>query len=512
MRSFNIGSVSSVLNNDPSTPCMESPEDPESLLQGTWLAPTSSFSPKTNSSSDSLDSDMFSISDNSDHFELADPQGTLRLIVNKISQQLYAGFRTLASLPPSNNEGSSSFVSSIAIPSQDGKVSRASRKRKCPEDEEDDYGEDGSNPHRPKKPKLAPSENCQKPFACPYLKKDANEYRTCSGFSLNRIRDVKLHLIRKHTPERYCQRCQAIDFPDKESLQSHIVKGKCSPKDPTMLSWVSYEQRHELHKKSKPNTCGEDQWLAIWEVLFPGCRRPNSVYVDTKLALGVRQFREHCVIQGPAVITEVIESDPAWLDSDISEEQRRIILRRAIAEGISNLFEDWLLNASPSTLETTRDENSGRTQASPNETPASSMVDSGVAVGGSSSSGEQPRMQSFGSDFFPTFGSSQSGFDFGVSQPEATNYLVRRSPVHSIYPVTTTTLTLAQDMSFPSFDPITDNQGTSWQGQFNSIETNPGTTLQPSFGTDDPYQPREDGWNGGYPLPPLPWDENILQR
>lgn len=274
-----------------------------------------------------------------------------------------------------------------------------------------------------------------------------------------------------------------------------------------MLSWISYEQRNELHKKSKPNTGGEDQWFAIWEVLFPRHQRPSSVYMDTKLALGLRRFRQHCVIQGPSVITEMIESDPAWLSSDMSEEQRRIILRRAIAEGINNLFEDWLSDASFSTLETPTDESSSRTQTSRYETRASSTVDSGVAMGGPSSSGEQPRFQSFESDFPPAFGSLADGFRFGSSQLEAADDPVRRSVVYSNGPVTTTTPTLAHNASSASFGPITRDQGLSSQGQFNSIETNPRTMLQPQSGPNSLHQPLEDYWNVG---DPSLWVEGFL--
>lgn len=162
VRSPSIESVPYVFKNDPPTSCIESPEGSESLFQKpNLLAPNSWLSPTTNSSGDSLDSDMFSISDFSDNFEPADPQGTVHLIVNQIAHRLYAGYRTSASLPPSNDEGSSDLVASTIIPGQRGNVSRSSRKRKFPQDEEDDTGEDGSNPRRPKKPKLAQGENSQ---------------------------------------------------------------------------------------------------------------------------------------------------------------------------------------------------------------------------------------------------------------------------------------------------------------------------------------------------------------
>lgn len=209
-----------------------------------------------------------------------------------------------------------------------------------------------------------------------------NNSRWCER-KLSRIRDVKQHLARQHTPKRYCQACLSTDFPDDQNLQAHIQIRKCSARNPADLGEISYEQRGELSRKSNPNADKEDQWFDIWEILFPNKQRPLSVYVDNDLSLEMRQFREYCNSRGPALLSEQLETDPALLAAEVTEEQRRLYLERVIAAGVEQLFENWRLlsDRSPATSSTS---NSSRPES--HETLANSVVDSGVGMGNASSS------------------------------------------------------------------------------------------------------------------------------
>jgi hypothetical protein len=50
-----------------------------------------------------------------------------------------------------------------------------------------------------------------------------------------------------------------------------------------MLDGISYQQRSRLSRKSTPNATKEDQWFAIWDILFAAHPRPNTVYMDIDL-------------------------------------------------------------------------------------------------------------------------------------------------------------------------------------------------------------------------------------
>jgi hypothetical protein len=385
-RSPSIGSVYSVLENLPLSPCAENPECSELLSDDpNMFSADSQFSPRTESREDSLDSDMFAISDSSDDVELLDREEKVYPILNNIFHQLLAGFRTATEyhLSPGAGGATSGPVATTTESAHIGTTSRPNRKRNLQQDEEDGTGEDESRRRRPKKMKSDQDDEPEKSFACPFLKWNPITYSRCCVKKLSSISYVKQHLHRQHTPERYCQTCHSTDFPDDDNLQSHINIGTCTCRSRTMLDGISYQQRYRLSRKSKPKSSKENQWYAIWEILFPGDRRPSSIYVDTDLALEMRPFREYCERHGPAIMREQMESDPAWLSSGTTAEQHRVF-DRLIAHGLNTLFDNWGSRNSSASTSPERQNNDNPAQ-SRYETPTNSLVDSGVVMGGQSS-------------------------------------------------------------------------------------------------------------------------------
>lgn len=345
-------------------------------------------SPTTESSKDSLDSDMFSISEVSDDVELLDPQEPVYPILNSILDELLAGFRIVPQhqQPPIDDRGGSKNLTSTAEISQPSNTSRLSQKRRLPLEEDDGTGGDGFGPPPAKKMKSGQGKKPQKSFACPYLKRDPGKFKECCRLKLSRISDVKSHLHRKHTPPHYCLLCQAI-FPDGTSLRGHMEERNCISQDPAMLVGVSHQQYQQLHKKSDSSASEENKWYKIWDILFPQHAKPTSVYVDTNFSLEMRQFREYCDIRGPVIMREHLESNSGWLNPETTEEQRRVYLERVFAQGVNTLFENWISNGSSPTSSLRR-LGHGSAQQSQYETPASSLVDSGVGMAGHSSSRE----------------------------------------------------------------------------------------------------------------------------
>jgi len=410
LRSPNPRSVHFVSENDLRAIPMENIERSELLSNGPNMSSTEfQLSPRAESLENSLDSDMLSISDFSDDVELLDSQEAVYPILNNILYELLAGFRTATQHQPSPGERgrNSGLVASIAEPSQPRANSRPSQKRRLLPDEEDDTGEDGSRLPRPKRIKSSQDKNLPKSFACPFLKWCPTRYSRCyvNVKKLSSISYVKQHLIRKHTPERYCQVCQAANFPDDNSLIRHINIGNCTRRDRTMIDGVSYQQRSRLSRKSTPNACKEDQWFAIWDILFTGYQRPNSVYMDTDLTQEMLQLHEYFTSRGPAIIREHIESDPAWRGFGDNEEQSRVYLERLIAQGFNTWFEDWLSNGASTSI-SPQHLGSRTVEQSQYETPTDSIVDSGVAMGIQSSSRET---NSQGSELPPAFRSPEVG-------------------------------------------------------------------------------------------------------
>jgi hypothetical protein len=237
--------------------------------------------------------------------------------------------------------------------------------------------------------RLLRREELPRSFAYPYLKRDPTKHRRYYEKTLSKISYVKQHLTRTHTPERYCMICQATDFRDDTSLQRHMHLEKCLPRDPTTLNGITYQQHRQLTKKSKPNTSEEDQWFSIWEILFGQHPKPSSVYIDTGFCLEIIQFREFSQIRLPALWREHVEPNPTSVTPDSAEAHSLGYFDRVIAECINTLFEEWRSNLSADS--TTSEYQTQSMQYSEYETPAGSLVDSGVAVDSQYSSAGGPR-------------------------------------------------------------------------------------------------------------------------
>jgi hypothetical protein len=473
-----IGHVYSVLENDPSILRTNISGGSELLSQGlNFFSADTQPSSTTESLEDSLDSDMFSISDSSDDVELLDCNEAAYPILNNILNQLLAEFRTATQYQSSPGEdvGTSGPVPSTTDSTHPGNTSRSSGKRKPQQDEENGTGEDGSHPPPPKKMKPGQGEKSQKSFACPYLKWDPLKFRICCEKKLSRISDVKQHLHRKHTPAHYCPLCQVI-FPDVDKLQGHLEVRNCTRQDSTMLVGVSIQQYRELHGKSKPNASGEDQWYAIWEILFPKDERPRCVYVDTDLAVELCHFRAYCESHGPAIMGEHIDSGPAWLSSQITEEQRQV-LNRLIAQGLNTLFDTWRSRNSNSPASTTaKCQSNDNEQQSRYETPTSSHVDSGVVLRGHSSS----EATSQRSEFPPMFRIPAASF---TSQLVAANTRARSpSPVQDA-PVAPNS-TDVPSLPSASLSPTARDQGWDLGYQGFGYETRPHNMFENDFNFD----------------------------
>ncbi|KAH8683709.1 hypothetical protein BGZ61DRAFT_535130 [Ilyonectria robusta] len=347
------------------------------------------------SGDDSFDTDQLSISDSSEDIKPLDANEPLYPILNHVLHQLLSGFRSWTQHPScASGSGSGSGTSASALglssSSAGGTPSQSRPKRKRGKDDSDDADQNGFRRPPKKKSNCDPGDASKKSFACPYLKKDPIKHGSCCAKKLSRIRDVKQHLARRHTPERYCQRCLETTFADEQSLQVHIDLRICLSRDPSMLEGISYYQHRQLSRKSDSSLGEEGQWFAIWEILFSGRMKPSSPYIDAGFSVEMRLFREYSYSRGPAMVREQIELSTDFLRQDITEAQR-LALDRVIAEGISRLFEDWR-SAQPAGSLSSRHQ-SNYFQRTGQGTPMTSVADSGVAMGSQFSSSGEVRSQ-----------------------------------------------------------------------------------------------------------------------
>ncbi|KAH7141027.1 hypothetical protein EDB81DRAFT_799325 [Dactylonectria macrodidyma] len=332
------------------------------------------------SGDDSFDTDQLSISDSSEPAERLDVNDPQYLALRSVLVRLLSGYRTRAQYPsPAQQNGQGAPTSAVNLSNSEnrGTSNPNNWKRKRGDDDRDDADQDGFQRPPQKKINCDPAEAQKKSFACPFLKKDPVEHRDCCTRKLSRIRDVKQHLARRHTPERYCQLCFETSFADQRSLQHHISERSCLSQEPSTLEGISYDQRQQLSKKSNPNITEEGQWFVIWDIIFPESLKPTSAYLDTGLSVEMRLFREYSQTHGPVMIREQILASPYNMRQGSLEEQQSA-LDRVIAEGITRLFETWR-SAQSTGSRPSRNQANNNAQAG-QATPLSSIADSGFAT------------------------------------------------------------------------------------------------------------------------------------
>ncbi|KAI0152789.1 hypothetical protein GGR57DRAFT_469100 [Xylariaceae sp. FL1272] len=132
----------------------------------------------------------------------------------------------------------------------------------------------------------------ERAFACPFLKHSPVEHHKCAKFILRRIQDVKQHIFRHHCgPEIYCPVC----FGEFESFQhrdDHIRLKSCTRQEVRRLH-ISDDQKQALKRKFNSSD-PEGRWMELWELIFPGTRRPRSPYVQNGQMELISSFRRYC--------------------------------------------------------------------------------------------------------------------------------------------------------------------------------------------------------------------------
>lgn len=197
--------------------------------------------------------------------------------------------------------------SSHQASSQPSRTTNA-RKRRTPEDEDQDDG-NGSSNRRKKARNETQILDDQVTFACPFSKRHPARHQRCNRYKLSRIRDVKQHLKRRHLVPIYCSIC-GTTFDDEKTRDSHARKQKCPHQPLARIEGVTTLQCTQLSTKVSSKLSEEEQWFAVYAVVFPGHPRPRSPYIDRQVPEELQSFTDYFVNEGPRIILEALRSHP----------------------------------------------------------------------------------------------------------------------------------------------------------------------------------------------------------
>ena len=166
-------------------------------------------------------------------------------------------------------------------------------------------------------------------FACPFWKKDSIGYRSCySGYT--RINYVKQHLVRKHLRRSQCARCGDVFSTGSQLCDHHRASDGCQRREFVEVEGLSQDQRDSLGGYSTRNASPMDKWFAIWDIVFPGCTRPHSPYVDDRLSEDLSSYRQFCDTQGASILMSLAPHGSVQLSEIMFQ------------DGFNTIFESWL--------------------------------------------------------------------------------------------------------------------------------------------------------------------------
>lgn len=167
----------------------------------------------------------------------------MRRIIHTFSREWW-GTRTRGQSPPepqSSTSGDRELFPGAIVTSDRG------RKRK-ERDEEGDPKRQTDPEDRPKRSKDSAEYDDVRSFACPFCKKDLQQYPNCAKFRFTKVQHVKQHIHRNHDAE------------------------------------VDNEAKQRLRQRSIRRQTREQQWYSIFEIVFPGYSPlPKTPYNDFTL-------------------------------------------------------------------------------------------------------------------------------------------------------------------------------------------------------------------------------------
>ncbi|KAI4869854.1 hypothetical protein F4820DRAFT_342101 [Hypoxylon rubiginosum] len=207
-------------------------------------------------------------------------------------------------------------------------------------------------------------------LACPYAKKDPIRYRDCYSYDLSRVRDVKQHLMRCHSKPLYCPTCNDT-FEDEDEKDAHIRSRACPPRPSIVIEGMSENQKKELRKRVSAKMQEDQQWFAVFDILFHPHPRPRTPYRDKELSEDLNVFQDFMTAQGPTILAEVLASKGV-IGSNLPQEERDLAAfkKEILEEGLNRIIEQWTNDSA-----TAMGENN-----TPHSPPSSFTVDSGIAM------------------------------------------------------------------------------------------------------------------------------------
>ncbi|KAL0929985.1 uncharacterized protein CTRU02_214805 [Colletotrichum truncatum] len=173
-------------------------------------------------------------------------------------------------------------------------------------------------------------------LACPYYKHDKIRHQACLKLELQRIRDVKQHLRRKHKQPHFCSTC-GQEFDKLDEQRKHSRPQQCRMRNFAEPEGITEDQEKLLASKVDKKSTLADQWFSVWDIVFSGTPRPKSAYVNSLVCEVMSSLREFWRAKGKEIVSDHIRGKRG-LSYSIEDEERAL-------EMVYSSTEDGMLDA-----------------------------------------------------------------------------------------------------------------------------------------------------------------------
>ncbi|KAH8742281.1 hypothetical protein F5883DRAFT_592572 [Diaporthe sp. PMI_573] len=177
----------------------------------------------------------------------------------------------------------------------------------------------------------------RRPFACPFQRLNPLKHYDCSKYELKRIKDVKQHVYRCHKqPDYYCARCYSI-FKTADMRDQHVRRKNCDKLEHPGFEGITEAQKKSLNKSSTRGLDSGEQWFEIWEIIFPGKKRPSAAWAGSAMEEMVQLLRRLWASKKYNILADAQKNQAGLLDYDLLDVALESIFRCLEAEAGSCL-------------------------------------------------------------------------------------------------------------------------------------------------------------------------------
>ncbi|KAF3011510.1 hypothetical protein E8E14_008626 [Neopestalotiopsis sp. 37M] len=135
-----------------------------------------------------------------------------------------------------------------------------------------------------------------------------------------------------------CSRClEVFEDPDRYDAHSQSTV-PCFRGPNSRLDGITQRQSKAISKKSKRSQSEEEQWFAVWDIIFPDTPRPASAYLDSELSEDLNSFQEYWTNRGHDVLLSELNRSGVWV---LSPDEREVQAGQILARGLNSIYEQW---------------------------------------------------------------------------------------------------------------------------------------------------------------------------